>query len=324
MSRSVSSSNLFRNQRLMAEHLGERFGFEPDLMRWTSGRLEAGERREWLSSGEVRAKAADLKLAPVIPVAGFTSVFTKDRHGTFIDLDKLDQRAWKENPVGFLNHWPDDPILRFDPEASEIRDDPKSGARGLHDEGVIFGDTRIQKEAQFQAVQRVLATFSIGFITTDYRSDTVTAEDGTEAERSVLEVEILEKSAVTIPSNREALFDIAEAVERGSDIACPRCATDPAQLVRVPNLVAALTSMSAHLEEAVRKGSRDELLQVAEQLEGHLERVRTRCSHVVAELPDAGRDADEATATEVAALVAVTLETLERDVEAGRVADPSA
>lgn len=307
MSRSISASNLFRNQRMMAEHLGDRFGFDPADMRWFSGRLTPCERK-------AHAQTTTLKLAPVVPIEGFSSVETEDRHGTTFDQDGFDQDAWSDNPVGFFNHWPGDAVVLFDPDASEIRVDPKSGKRGLHDEGVVFGDTKIQAETQFNVVQRLAATLSIGFIelarTTDEDSDGNTRVVITAAE-------ILEKSIVTIPSNRESLFDIAEAVERGSDIACPRCATDPARLVRLPNLQAALTSMAAHLDEAVRKGSRDDLLDVAQTLEGHLEAVRLRCNHRDDELPDACRAADDATDDEVATVVAATLEILERDAEAG-------
>lgn len=297
MSQTISAARYFENQRLMARYLGEQFGCKPDEIRWFNGRLTSAGKR-----------AAGEGLADVIPIEGFSNVETVDRHGTVFDPDGANQDAWRSFPTGFFNHYPWEPIIRWDASKSEIRKNA-DGLRGLWDEGVIFGDTQQQQVAQFYARQGLLA-LSIGFIPHKGEDREVNGEDVW----AFTDYEILEKSGVTLPSNRESLFDIAESVERGSDITCPRCAVPSAQLVTVPNVAAALKSLDAHLETAVRKGESQPLLEVAEQLESYLNSVRSACTHLPP-APELGDEDRELTDAEVVEVVETTLEHL-RETEA--------
>ena len=165
-------------QAKMASHLGRRYGVDPRKIRWATGDLRAAE--------------TDAGIA----VTGFSNVETEDRHGTAFDPDGADQQAWSKNPIGFYNHDMDEPIVLWDPEKSRVKANA-DGLRGLWDEGVLLNETPAQQKATTLAKQVLLRTISIGFIPHE-------AEDR-DGVTTFTRYEILEKSLVTVPRNRDAL-----------------------------------------------------------------------------------------------------------------------
>lgn len=261
------AGNYFQNRQLMAEHIANERGCDPSDIRWFNIRATAGTRKE--PHPEVE------ELASVIPIEGWGNVYTDDRFGTAFDPEGFDLRGWESNPIGFFNHNPNLPAVIYDPSKSGVQE--RDGQSGLYVEGSVLGDTDDQKKVQTFTLQRAVRALSIGFLGGKVSTRKVNG-------RKVQvfgHTDVTEVSLVTVPGNRESLFDIARSVTEGDDLVCSKCLSKPASLTRVANFETALKSAEAYAEDMMRRGDVEHVGRMLETILTCFDSLAGGCEHRV-------------------------------------------
>ena len=130
-----------------------------------------------------------------IKIAGYANTGSKDRHDSVLAPEVWSNKAlksFKRNPIMLFNHNTNEPIGKF----SKVKKDDK----GLYVEGTVY-DEKIAKLVE----QEVLKTFSVGFRVTNYETLDYDKKDDT---LYIKDVDLMEVSIVSTPSNTDSLFEI--------------------------------------------------------------------------------------------------------------------
>lgn len=139
-------------------------------------------------------------------IRGFASTRNPDRENDVVEPDAL-RRAmstYMQNPIVLRDHMLDKPI------GTTV--DYSVSFEGLEVEIEIAKDTALANETWALISQGVLKALSIGFIAQEFDRD---REQGGATIRSL---ELIEISVVSIPANRESLFNVVKAFQKGTDL----------------------------------------------------------------------------------------------------------
>lgn len=137
-------------------------------------------------------------------IKGFASTRFKDRAGDVVSPEAIEasMQLYQKNPVVLLNHDQSKPIGKMiDYEIT------KDGLYVVDEIGKGFADA---DEAWSKIEQGILRALSIGFIPLETQR---VGDDYV-----ISELELVEHSVVSIPSNRESLFSVEKAFKSGSDL----------------------------------------------------------------------------------------------------------
>lgn len=146
---------------------------------------------------------------------GLVSTEALDRDGDTVKVAGIDTKGYMQNPVLLRGHSHDQPIDR----AIELAVTPDGlfGKFKLLSEGV----SEAADEAYKMAKEKVLRSFSIGFLPVEYES----LETGWD----IIKSELLEISLVAVPSNRQSLITEVKEFEMSDEIETTETETDETQ-----------------------------------------------------------------------------------------------
>jgi HK97 family phage prohead protease len=150
-------------------------------------------------------------------IEGYANTKNIDRYGDVIEPKafKASLRYWLKNGVILLHHNPALPVGT--PKAASV------DGEGLYIKAEVakgLSPMSYVEEAWNLVQQKVLKAFSVGFRILPGGEEWSEEQDPKSGfkKRVITKLELFETSIVSLPANRESLFDVAKGIQTGSDL----------------------------------------------------------------------------------------------------------